>query len=67
MINFKVGEKLDGQRISRYRLQKLTNWNYKRINAYYFGRVLEINVRELDELCKIFECNIEDLIEYCKD
>ena len=47
--------------ISRYKLQKLTDWNYKRINAYYFGKVISINVAEIDVLCDIFNCEIQDL------
>lgn len=66
MIIFKIKDLMDKHNITRYRLQKLTNWNYKRINAYYFGRVLSITVSELEELCKIFNCSISDLIEFKK-
>lgn len=67
MIIFKIKEMLEKKDISRYKLQQLTNWNYKRINAYYFGRVMSITTEELDKLCEIFNCKISDLIEYKKD
>ena len=67
MIIFKVKELMKEQNISRYRLQKLTNWNYKRINAYFFGKVININVEEIEKLCDIFNCDISDLIERKKD
>ncbi len=65
MIILKVKELMEKQNISRYRLQQLTKWNYKRINAYYFNKVVSINVKELDTLCYIFECDLSELIE-CK-
>jgi DNA-binding Xre family transcriptional regulator len=63
MIIFKVKDLMEKNNITRYRLQKLTNWNFKRINAYYFGTVVNISVSELEALCKIFNCKISDLIE----
>lgn len=67
MIKFKVKELLEKKEISRYKLQQLTNWNYKRVNAYYLGKVVSINVEELNKLCEIFHCKIPDIIEYVKD
>lgn len=67
MINFKIKELLEKKDISRYKFQKLTNWNYKRINAYYYGKVLSITTEELNCLCKIFKCNISDLIEFVEE
>ncbi len=63
MIIFNVKELMQKQGISRYRLQQLTNWNYKRINAFYFNRVISINVNELETLCDIFNCELSELIE----
>ena len=63
MIIFNIKELMEKQNISRYRLQQLTNWNYKRINAYYFNKVININVKELDTLCDMFDCDLTDLIK----
>ena len=63
MIIFKIKELMEKNNISRYKLQQLTNWNYKRINAYYFNKVISINVKELDTLCEIFECELPELIQ----
>ncbi len=63
MIIFNVKELMKKQGISRYRLQQLTNWNYKRINAYFFNRVINININELETFCDIFNCDLSELIE----
>ncbi len=66
MIKFKIKELLEKNNISRYKLEKYSNMSYRRINDYYFNRVTFIKVEELDELCKIFNCNIQDLLEFKK-
>lgn len=63
-MKFKIKELLESNRMSRYKLPKLTSWNYKRINAFYLGNVNEVKVKELEVLCEIFKCKIEDLMEY---
>ena len=63
-MKFKIKEQLESNQMSRYKLQQLTNWNYKRVNSYYKGNVKEIKVEELETLCKIFACKIGDLVEY---
>lgn len=62
-MNFKIKEQMEKNHMSRYKLQQLTNWNYRRVNAYYFGKVVKVNIEELDKLCEIFECKIRGLIE----
>lgn len=66
MVIFKVKELMKIKDITRYRLQQLTNWNYKRINAFYFNRVKLVTVEELERLCEIFECDISDLMKLKK-
>lgn len=67
MIKFKVKEMLEKKGMSRYKFQQETQWNYKRVNAYYFGKVVSINVEELNRMCEMFHCKIPDLVEYVKE
>lgn len=66
MIEFKIKELLEKNKISRYKLRIFTGWNYKRVNDFYFGKVKSIKVEELEELCKIFKCNVSDIMNYKK-
>ena len=63
MVVFGIKELMKSNNISRYRLQQLTEWNYRRINAFYFGRVKQITVEEIEKLCEILKCDISDLIK----
>lgn len=64
MVEFKVKELLEKHNMSRYKLRQYTSLSYERVNDYYFGRVKAIKVEELEELCRIFKCNTQDIVEF---
>lgn len=63
MIKLKINSMMDERKITRYRVNKNTGWNYRRVNALYKGKVKYITLDEMDNLCNILECKIQDLIE----
>jgi DNA-binding Xre family transcriptional regulator len=63
MIYIAVKELMQKSNISRYRLQQLTNWNYRRINALYFSTVKNLTLEEIEVLCDILNCDVNDLIK----
>lgn len=67
MIEFKVKKLLEQQKLSRYKLRQYTSLSYERVNDYYFGRVKSIKVEELEELCNLFNCNTQDIVEFKKN
>ena len=67
MIIFKIKNLLEKNKMSRYKLRQYTGFSYTRVNDYYFGRVKDIKVSEINILCKLFNCKISDLIEFKKD
>lgn len=67
MIIFKVKELLEKNKISRYKLRQYTDLSYVRVNDYYFNRVKSIKVDELEQLCDVFDCDIQDIMEVKKE
>lgn len=67
MIKLHIGEMMKKRKMTRYRMNKETGWNYKRVNALYKGEVKQISIEELDILCNILNCESKDLIESIKD
>lgn len=67
MIVFHIKELLTKNKMSRYKLEKYSSLSYERVNDYYFGRVKSIKVEELEELCNLFECNTQDIVEFKKN
>lgn len=66
MLVFHIKELLEKNHISRYKMRIYLNWNYKRVNDYYFGRVKDIKSSEIIQMCELFNCNVKDLFEYKK-
>ena len=66
MVVFKIKEMLEKHNISRYKLRQYTNLSYDRVNDYYFGRVKSIKVEEIEQLCQLFDCELQDIIQYHK-
>ena len=66
MVNFRIKQLLEKKNMSRYKMIQYTGFSYTRVNDYYFGRVKDIKVSEIDILCELFKCKVEDIIEYKK-
>jgi len=66
MVVFKIKELLEKNNMSRYKLRQYTGFSYTRVNDYFFGRVKDIKTSEIDILCNLFKCKIDDLFEYKK-
>lgn len=67
MIVFHIKELLEKNKMSRYKLEKYSKLSYERVNDYFFGRVKSIKVEELEELCNLFDCNTQDIVEFKKN
>lgn len=67
MIVFHIKELLEKNKMSRYKLEKYSSLSYERVNDYYFSRVKAIKVEELEELCNLFNCNTQDIVEFKKN
>lgn len=63
MVQLKLKEILEKKKVSRYRLQLLTNLNYPRINQLYKNTAKNISFEEIDILTNVLNCSISDLIE----
>ncbi len=63
MVQLKLKEILEKKKVSRYRLQLLTNLNYPRINQLYKNTAKNISFEEIDILTNVLNCSISELIE----
>ncbi len=62
MVKVNIDILMNKKNISRYKLQQMTKWNYKRINALYFSKVKYLTLEEIETLCNLLECNLSELI-----
>ena len=66
MVVFKIKDLLEKSKMSRYKMRQYTGFSYTRVNDYYFGRVKDIKTSEIEILCKLFDCKIQDIVEFIK-
>ena len=67
MVIFKLEDLLLKNKMSRYKLEQLTNWNHKRVKALCKGKVKVITHVEIETLCTIFNCTLTDIVEFKKE
>ena len=53
--------------ITRYELAKRIDVKFQTIDRYYKNRVVRFDSYILDRICAALNCNISDIIEYCKE
>ena len=64
MIKIKVSDMLGKFKWSQKDLADKTGIRPASINTMYHETIKKIDVEHIDKLCKIFNCSIEDLLEY---
>lgn len=67
LIKIKVSDMLGKHKMSRRKLSDLTGIRPNTIGAFYNETIQRIDVDSLDKICKVFNCKIEEIIEYIPD
>ena len=61
---FKLNILLESNNISKNKLMKDTNTDFKVLQRLYLGDVVRLDINVIARLCDYFNCNIDDIIEY---
>lgn len=67
MIRLKIREIAEAKKISRTRLSRLADTNYKTINALWMDPYREVTTTTLDKIAKALDVPVTDLIETVPD
>lgn len=67
MIKMNLRYLLDKNKLTQKQLAESTNIPKNTVNRYFNGTWTTINKEHLDALCRYFNCDINDLIEYKQD
>ena len=67
MVRLTIDKMLKERGITRYELAKRTEIKFQTIDRYYKNRVIRYDSYILDRICSVFECNINDILEYVKE
>lgn len=66
MIQIKLSDLLIDRNMSQAQLHELTGIRPGTINAYYHSFAKRLNVKDLDNICTVLNCEIGDLLEHKK-
>lgn len=64
MIRIKVSEWLGKRKMTQKELSELTGIRPATISAMYHETTKQIGIEQLNNLCKVFDCQPGDLLEY---
>lgn len=64
MIRIKIAEMLGKHKMTRKQLSELTGIRAGTVGLMYDETIKRLDVEWLDKLCEVFECEINDIIEY---
>ena len=67
MIRIKLSDLLGKHKMNQKTLSGLTNIRPATISKMYYEEVKRIDVRHINNICKVFNCEISDLLEYIPD
>ena len=67
MIKIKISDLLGKHKMTQKALSELTSIRPATISKMYYEEVKRIDVRQLNSICKAFNCEISELLEYIPD
>ena len=67
MVRIKLSELMGKEKMTRKRLAELTGILPNTIGDLYREDVKKIDIQTLNKLCKVFNCEIGELLEYVPD
>lgn len=67
MIRIKISDLLGKHKMNQKTLADLTKIRPATISKMYYEETKRIDINQLNSLCKAFNCEISDLLEYIPD
>ena len=66
-ILFKLEKLLEDKHISKNKIMRDTNTDFKVLKRIWTGEIERIDITVLTRICDYLDCSITDIIEYKKD
>lgn len=65
-VIFKIDQVLEEKNISKNKLEKEANLQRTQLNSYCNNKVKRIDLETIAKICYVLECDINDIVEYCR-
>lgn len=63
-IVFKLDKLMKEKDYSKNKLCVKTGLRFETVQGYYNGTISRVDLYVLSQMCKVLECNVQDIIEY---
>jgi putative transcriptional regulator len=63
---FKLDDLLNADNISKNKLMRDTNTDFKVLQRIINGEITKLDVSVFARLCDYFDCNLDDIVEYVR-
>lgn len=67
MIKFKLSDLLGKNKMTQKALSEMTGIRPATVSKMYYEEVKRIDIKHLNNICKAFNCEISELLEYIPD
>ena len=67
MIKIKLSDLLGKNKMTQKALSEITNIRPATVSKMYYEEVKRIDIKHLNNICKAFNCEISELLEYIPD
>ena len=67
MIKIKLSDLLGKNKMTQKALSEMTGIRPATISKMYYEEIKRIDVKQLNNICKAFDCEISDLLEFIPD
>ena len=67
MIKIKISDLLGKNKMTQKSLSEITGIRPATVSKMYYEEVKRIDVKHLNNICKAFNCEISELLEYIPD
>ena len=67
MIRFKLSDLLGKHKMTQKTLAELADIRPATVSKMYYEEIKRIDIKQLDNICKTFNCEISELLEYVPD
>lgn len=64
---FKLDDLLDADNISKNKLMRDTNTDFKVLQRIINGEITRLDVTVFARLCDYFDCKLDDIVEYVRE
>lgn len=67
MIRIKLSDLLGKNKMTQKALAETAHIRPATVSKMYYEEVKRIDIRQLNSICKVFDCEISELLEYVPD